>query len=430
MIFNNRVTRKKQLLACTAFASMALMFSHTSYASDVDSTNKSVFNKSRPDYEAKGVKLGAFKLNTTLDVQEKYDDNIFASNTNEREDFITTVKPAVSIQSDWSRHLVTAKASGDFSFYHDFDDENASDYAFSLGTRLDAFRETYVYANVGYEVEHQERGSPEANDSNSTEPTEYATTSGNLDFYRGVNRISLSLKNNYKQIDFDNGVTSTGTIVNNNNRDRDVLRSTARIAYELSPGYNAFVSGSYNNRDYTNLTTGATDRGSEGYEFVVGTAINISGKTRGEIYAGYIEQQYDDSTLQDIDGVNFGANLLWNVTPLTSLKANIIRSVEETTTTNSSGYLSTAYSLSAEHELRRNILLGANVVYANNDYQGAAAGVAERDDDVTGAGAEIRYLLNDRASINLKYNYQDRDSNIAGSDYSSNAIMVGLKLKM
>jgi len=68
------------------------------------------------------------------------------------------------------------------------------------------------------------------------------------------------------------------------------------------------------------------------------------------------------------------------------------------------------------------VILGGKVSFANQDYEGVA-----RDDDVVRAGLGVDYLLNRNLSLRLGYDYTDRDSSVAGLDYSRNE--VGLTLK-
>src|SRR5439155_2660384 len=91
-------------------------------------------------------------------------------------------------------------------------------------------------------------------------------------------------------------------------------------------------------------------RSSHGYEVDVGTAIDFTHLINGEIFAGYLSQLHDDTRLKNENGFGFGGNLLWNVTPLTSLRATLARTVEETTqfatvggtNVDASGYFQTA----------------------------------------------------------------------------------------
>ena len=385
---------------------------------------QSVYDRERPDYDSRGVNLGAFTLNPSLNVQQTYDDNIFATDGDEVEDNITRVKPGLNLKSDWSRHEVSVGASGDFGFHYDNDNENYEDYNLNANARVDLLRETYLYGGVFFDQLHEDRGS--ADDVNGVDPTEYTVLQGNLGFYKGLRRFTLKVDGSAREIDFDDVLTSGSSLINNDDRDRKILEGSVRVGYEIVPNYEAYVRGTINQRDYDEDTDdNGINRDSDGYEAVIGTALDISGKVRGDIYLGYLRQEFDSSALSDADGIGFGANVLWNATSLTSLKARVDRSIDETTINNASSYINTGVGLTLEHELRRNVLTSLNLSYALNDYEGIA-----REDDFIIANPEIRYLINRNVSVSADYNYAERESNVVNQDYKNHQFTVGLKLAL
>ncbi len=387
-----------------------------------DVTN--VFDRARPDYDALGVRFGSFVFKPTIATSEQYYDNIYATTNNTKEDFITHINPSLNLASDWSNHSLAFNATGDVSKYANNTAENYNDFSVGTKARIDVLRETSILLGAGYDKKHEDRGSAEANTVNSITPTEYSNTSANLGLYHGINRVSISLDNKFDQIDFDNGKTAAGVVLNNNGRNRDEYKSSAKVAYELTPGYSAFVRGTYLDKQYNNLTT--LNRDSNGYDLDIGTDLDIGGKTKGEIFVGYYNREYTSATLPDTTGLSFGADVIWDVTALTSINANVTRSIEETTLSGASGYLSTQYKLNLEHELLRNVLIGTSYTYVTNQYNGALSGAVERNDDISIANAKVGYLLGRNIKVNTTYSYTNRDSNISSGDYSSNSIMVGL----
>jgi uncharacterized protein (PEP-CTERM system associated) len=79
---------------------------------------------------------------------------------------------------------------------------------------------------------------------------------------------------------------------------------------------------------------------------------------------------------------------------------------------------------SAEHALRRNVLLSAKTGFATNEYKGFAAN--QREDDVWYAGAGADYWLNRCLKIGASYVFRERDSNVNGGDFDRNTFMVRL----
>ena len=211
-----------------------------------------------------------------------------------------------------------------------------------------------------------------------------------------------------------------GATLDQDFRDRTENEVALRVGYEVSPGYEAFVRGAVNERDYDSNKA----RESQGYETVAGVAMDITGKVRGEAYVGHMKQDYD-SLNDDIDELTFGGNMIWNPTAITSVEAGMNRGVQETAL-NGSGIVVTDYSVRAEHEVRRNILVAAHAGLQEQEYEGAASNINERGDTYVVAGAEAKYLITRNFSASLGYTHTDRDSNNTARDYTSDVVLLKL----
>ena len=99
----------------------------------------------------------------------------------------------------------------------------------------------------------------------------------------------------------------------------------------------------------------------------------------------------------------------------------VSRTVEETTINRASGSFDSEYGVSVDHELLRNLILSSRASYLNADYEGI-----NRKDDYLKFGASGKYLLNRNLYVTLKYDYERRDSNAAGQDYTQNAVLLSL----
>ena len=227
----------------------------------------------------------------------------------------------------------------------------------------------------------------------------------------------------YSDFDYDTVPLTGGGVLNQDFRDREEYTQLLRLGYDVSPDTNVYVQGTLNQREYDQKPpVVALNRDSDGYAVVAGADFRLTNLAQGGVYAGYQSQDYDDPTLPEIDGVAFGANVDWFVTPLTTVRFEAGSAIEETIAAGASGYTDNSAGLRIDHELMRNVIVGGAISFANQDYEGIA-----RDDDVTRAGLSVDYLLNRNFSLRLGYDYADRDSSVAGLDYSRNE--VGLTLK-
>jgi hypothetical protein len=385
--------------------------------------NETVSTRARPDYDAVGGRAGGFLYFPTIDIEQRANDNIFLSDGNEREDFITVLRPALSANSDWNNHALGFTATADIFRYWDYTRENHNDWSLGSNGRYDISREANITGSITTSESYEDRGSPD--DAGGREPTQYMTVNALIAGQYKPNRFSINLTGTGDLYNYDDTPTTTG-ITNNDDRDREEAKLELRLGYDIQPEYEAFLRGSVNNRDYdAAVDDNGLNRDSDGYELVAGARIDFTGLLFGDLFAGYTSQDYDARALRTIDGPTVGAGLFWNPTGLTSLGLNVARSIQETTQVNASGYWSTSANLSIDHELLRNFILSATAGYTNSDYEG----ISREDDDLT-AGAGARYLLNRNFHLSGNYEYKTRDSSVAGSDYEQSVFTLRLTAQL
>ena len=153
-------------------------------------------------------------------------------------------------------------------------------------------------------------------------------------------------------------------------------------------------------------------------------AVDFGGLLFGDFFAGYTQRDFDDSRLSTIDGPDFGVDLTWYVTPLTTIVGSASRTIEETTILGASGYFASRGALSIDHELLRNLLILLDGGFQNNDYEGIT-----RSDDIVTARAEARYLINRHAYLSGSYRFRRRDSDAINQDFTDNSGVVSVKLQ-
>jgi hypothetical protein len=390
---------------------------------------ETVTNRPRPDFDPLGVRAGSFIILPSVRLQEEYSDNIFSTQTGEQSDFISTVSPQLIVQSDWGNHMLRLDGGADVAFYNDNDDENFEDYRFGASGRVDVTRQTKIRPRVSYRQGHSDRSSP--NDAGGIEPTIFDVMSAGLEGSHKFNRLSVTVGGTFDQYDYDDVATGAGGTINNDDRDREDLEASVRLGYEVSPNYEGFVRGAYNIRDYDSaVDDSGINRDSDGVEIVAGVGIDFGGITFGEFFAGYRAQDYDDPMLETASGPIVGADIIWNVTQLTTVTGSISREIRESTTQDpvtgnfASGRFFSTVGVAVDHELRRNVLLGANVSASQDDFQGI-----DRTDNIYRAGISARYFLNRYANVGGQYRLRMRDSDAAGADFTENQFLLNLRVQ-
>lgn len=413
-----------------AFPAMAQDFRGQSYQ-DVSRT-ETVTERVHPDYATLGMHHGSFVLNPSVALDTAYNSNIFAISNNKTDDWVTVVEPALRLQNlPTTRHNFRADLSLRQGIYASNSSENYTDYSAGVASRLNARDTVWFDGGFTFNHIHEDRTSPNVAQT-TAEPLEYDHTYASVmgTYKPGLMRASFG--GTWDNYQFDNTAQTGGGQVIQNDRDRDEYRLHGEVAYEFRPQYEVFLSAGVNTIKYKrnefvvgpNTYTG-NNRDSDGFDVLGGVRFDITSMIRADLGVGYLAQSYNQTGLSDIDGFNLHGDLAWNVTPLTTLNLGFDRTVQETVSTGSSGYLETALNIGVDHELKRNIIVSVGAQYASQDYEGT-----NRQDDVLGFTTRGTYKMNRNMNWVLEYFYDQRDSNQTASDFDRNIIMLRAKFKL
>src|SRR5690349_15798626 len=109
---------------------------------------RTAFVRESENYEAKGVRVGSFKLFAGLEADEVFNDNLYATpnSLGTVPTFVQLVNPTLELRSDWNNHMLNAYAKGGFGFYGvDSSLNNYQDASIGTDGRLDIQRDWNVY---------------------------------------------------------------------------------------------------------------------------------------------------------------------------------------------------------------------------------------------------------------------------------------------
>ena len=241
-----------------------------------DQRGDSVRDRTRPAYDAVGIRAGAFTVLPQASVAGKFDDNIYATDVNETDDFITELATSVSVESGWSRHALNFVAGVDQYIYADNTDENRLDWNVGVDGLIDVTRDTQIRGALAYRQLHEDRGDPSAAAA-ASEPTEYTLLTGTASVDHKFNRLTTRISGGYSEYDYKDVLSTTGVVIDQDDRDRAQYEEALRIGYDVSPDTNVYVQGTLNQRDYDlTVPAVAVNRDSDGYAVVAGSDFRLS----------------------------------------------------------------------------------------------------------------------------------------------------------
>jgi len=378
-----------------------------------------------PEPSAPAYRAGSFLLYPDIVLTEFYDSNVFYTNSIKLSDWATVLTPSLYGESDWARHSVTFQLGWEGTRYNEYESEDTDDYRASLEGRYDISVDTNVYGGFRYSRDHEDRESPDAR--NGFRPTIFYAKRGYAGVYHQFSRFSVRIAATILGLNFEDTPFLNG-IINQDDRDRTHYTGGARFGYELSPRSELFLQAAIDNRRYkTTPDDLGFFRDSDGQRWLIGARLNRPGKVKAELFGGYLRQDYEDPRLADVSKPAFGANVLWQALPETTVSFYVDRTVEETTVftlsplRSASSYLNTYAGIGVDHRLADQFGLYGSASFARVDYQGI-----DRRDDYPSVAAGLSYTLSRHFIVDTSIRYRWLDSSIPGEDFAKRQVFVRL----
>jgi len=372
-------------------------------------------------YAPLGFRAGLFTLSPTLDFGLTANDNVFYTRTDKVSDFILDVSPAISARSDWERNALGVALSADYSNYASRTSENVLQWTSSVDGRYDIHGNSNLFGGASFSQDYEPRSDPSAPENAAT-PVKYDATTATLGTVLEGNRLKLKVSLNYLNYNYFDVLSTTGQMIDQTDRDFAETSLAGRGDYAISPDASVFLAYDTNERTYKTDTR----RDSHGYDAGVGASFDLTNLITGDIQVGYLEQTYRDTTFKPTGSTAFHVRVQYFPTQLMTISLVANRTIEETPAQLASGYLSTAGTLSVDHELLRNLVLSAGVNYEDDTYNGI-----DRQDRISGLTLGARYLMSRNVIVKLGYTYSENQSRgtAAINSYKDNAVRLSLGLR-
>lgn len=382
-----------------------------------------VMDRARPEYDAAGVPLGGLTLYPTLAAGVSSDDNIYRA-PGATGDGIWTISPRLDLRSNWDSDALQLFGQLDHLAYMNHDTESRTNWMLGGLGRLDLAQGSFISNESSYFDTHESRTSPDLS-LLALSPTRYRHTHTEGTASGQFSVINLTGTVDYDRFDFDSTQLVGGGTIDNADRDRNVYEITGRASYELAPDQAIFAQFTYDKRDFDSLLDrNGFDRNSDGYRVDIGASLMVTPLIRATGYVGLLQQNYT-APLRDVSTMDFNAKIDWFATELLTAHFVASRIVDDTTIAGASSVDVRHIGASVDYELLRQLILQPRINYSDDKFNGIA-----RDDKITSAGLEMKYLLNRNFAAYAGYDFQQRSTDAAGRDYSDNVFTIGLRSQL
>lgn len=376
-------------------------------------------------YAALGVDMGGITLRPALTVSGGYDDNPNRSARNRKGSSLLRTEGEVTAQSDWSRHEFKGELRGGYSRYFSAPDASRPDLSGKATLKLDFTRDTFADIETKVNLDSQRPGSPDLTANVKGRPLTYAY-GASAGLSHSINPLTLSLRGAVDRSDYADATLTNGRTASQGDRNATQYGVKARAAYEATPGLKPFVEASADTRQFDqSVDINGFRRSSNGVGGRAGASFEITRLLTGEASLGYQTRKYEDSRLNDLRGLIGDASLVWSATELTTVTLRGTTELNDTTIPGVNGAVYRRAELRVAHALQRNLTVTGIASFAQTDYSGITL-----KEDTTSLGVKLDWKLSRNLALTGSFTNERLKSTAAGSDYTANIYLVGLRFQL
>ncbi len=383
----------------------------------------SVQERPQPAFDPVPYRIGGAEIMPSISVDTLYDSNIFAVR-DASDDLIVRIRPRLTASQQLGSFNIETAAELDHRQYISTDSQSTTDYVLGLRGRFDLDRESQIYVGTRNGQRTEDRTDP-ASPLNLQKPVQYRFASAYAGAARTFGQLRIAGRAGVETRNYEDGRDGLDVPVDQDFRNRTLLTGDLGAEFAVSPDMSVFVNGTVNQRNYVDQPLLSPSRDSKGYEVTAGTSFQLSKLIRSEIGVGYFQQNFEDASFEDVDGFAVRAQLEYFITPLVTLTARANRGVEESSTLGSGAFVATSFSLTADYEFLRNLIVSASISYEEDRFQDI-----DRDYKITGARMGAEWRLSPRYSLHAQYDFRDQDASgtFPGREFSRHRFLAGITI--
>ena len=376
----------------------------------------------RPDLMAQsggqGIRAGSFIVKPSLELSESYDSNFFNEIDDVSDSQITTFSPQISVESDFSRHKIVARAGLREVIPHQLTDDTESTFLLGVDGEIDVTRQLRIAIGSGVRRIAQGRGNDET-DGGLAGPV-YSDRYGNaltVQYQAGDFRIEPFVSAVFQ--DF----IDRGQLVNQDDRDRLTIAGGLELGYRLARGYEGFVRTTFFDVDFQDAVDDfGVNRDSRGVEVLTGVELKLSRLITGRAGLGFVHSQFEDPQFDNTTDFTARVGLNWTPTRRLGLGLNAARELQQTNVAGAADRIQTDATLSARYELLRTLDGSVRVGMDRTVFNGI-----DRTDTGFFGGFGLSWQATRQASINFAYRYTQEISTDPNEEFSKHLITVGTR---
>lgn len=386
--------------------------------------SQGVADRARPEWQALGIRLGAFTLRPQIGMAGGGTTNTFQVRDNETSSAIVTGTTQLDLLSGWSRHFLSLRGTAQVDKYIGNSSRDTTIWALNAAGRYDIHSTLQVAASADVGRDNESRFSGEAVNTNfAVSPFLREAMTIRASYRPG--RFGVQISANYQHLHFMPVRFQDGSTGDQSIRDRTVTQVVVEGTYAKVPGVAFFVQGAASRTRFDVVDPLRVLGGdSDGVRVLGGVNLELAGFATGTIGVGWSRRDYADPRLSTNSGLSVEGRVALLPEDRTTITLDARRQLSDANPT-SGPFWDTRLSVGVDREVRRNIIVGLTGGYGRQRYlDGDLASTTNRSAVLTGT-----YLISRRLEVRSSLLYRgSRSRATAGLDESRGSIGLIFKL--
>ena len=352
-----------------------------------------VQSRIHPDAEPPPYRVDGFLVKPRVEESVGYDNNVL-SGLNRRGSWLAGTSGSLLIGSGWSRDAFGVFLSAADTRYLGQPLQSRTDGTASVGGSIDIGRNRLTLG-LAHLSQHEDRS--DLNALASDRPVGFQVDDARLSYAAVFDRLTVTPEAEISAWHYSD-TTVLGQFARQAYRDREMLRGGTTIRYEVAPLRNVVFVARALSQHYLDPQPGQPSLNSTGYQALLGLDYDDDTVWRARILAGGETRQFAAPRYRVHTAFIAEGELTWNPTGMTTVHANLTRSMEDAAQEGVSGFTYTEGKIGIDHELMRNVLVNASAGLRQ------AAFLQGGQQSGASAAAGVTWLFNRYAQVSATYN--------------------------
>ena len=379
-----------------------------------------------PEPEPGVITSGPFSLEPILTTELSYDDNIFESETDETDSWITRLKPTLIGRLEADGQAYSLRYEGDYGTYEQSGDDDYDDHNFFADANLNLNFRNYVNLDAAYRMDHEDRGTGITEGINPVifpafdKPVKVDFTEFNGEYAYGVpeqtGRIVLAA--GYRDRQYQNFRDQTRY------QDRERPQASATFYYRVMPATSLLFEVKADKVQYDETRPGTASLDSDTQYYLAGATWDVTELTSGTVKLGWVDREYDDNTRGNFSEFDWEVDLRWS--PLSYSHVDLVTSREPLEAYGNADFIDTKrYAATWTHGWTDDLESRLQVAYLDETFVGE-----DRNEETYDYGFSLNYQWRNWLALDLGANYSNRDSNIDALEFRRTVYRLGATLSL